>query len=484
MRNRNFILIFTALVGMATCPKAVFSQNTTSPQQPLKLSYYSRFTDSETTRDMTPAKPATEAENQLDGQAQLPANLPPAPGAVAEHSPVYDLEPSCLADPTCLPDCGLEEDFRLFRKGSRLKFSGFVDSGLHTNAFGATTRYFPDGDGMDYNSGNGPVFMPAQSSTSFGMRQLFGSLEREMDCSNGLDWGFRSDIMYGTWGYDIQSYGDETFDYGWGQGDYGFGIFQLYGEVGYGRLSAKYGKFGTPIGLESTDSWDNFFDSRSLIFNLEPTTHTGALAAFELTDNLTLSGGWTAGIDSGFTNRYRDNALLAGLDWTLSDKSSAYYYISTGRLENGFDKDGDPRFDPGITHTDYFIHSLVFEHALTERLTWAVQYNLTNYNASNGERASAYGINNHLICRFNDKWALGLRAEWMRDNGILAYENAAGDSVNSDYLELTLGLNFNPTEHLRIRPEIRYDHSYKNAIFNYGTKYEQLSGGFAVLYGF
>jgi hypothetical protein len=300
------------------------------------------------------------------------------------------------------------------------------------------------------------------------MNQLWGRLIREMDCENSLDWGFRADLLYGMNGYGVQSV--DSFDSGWGSGDYGLGFHQLYAELGYGKLSARYGKFGTPIGWEESPSWNNFFYSHSYCFNIEPCTHTGAMLYYQLTDGLKLAGGWTSGMENSFANRFGDQSVLAGFELALTEKSTFYYYMTQGRMNDSFG---------GGYRTDYFIQSLCFEWLPTENLTYVFQYNLHNANEFGGDRLSAYGINNHLIYWIDDKWGAGFRAEWLRDNGVLGYEGN-----NSDYVQLTLGLNFNPTEHLRIRPEIRYDHAYKNPIFASGTKKEQLSGGFAILYGF
>ena len=373
------------------------------------------------------------------------------------------------------PVCGTSgcSSVGLFGNSSRLRFSGWVESGLYTNAYGATSLYGPSGEGLLSNSGNGPNFGSGLRTTNYNINQLWGRFTREMDSTRGLDWGLRADLIYGMNGYGVQS--EDAFDNGWGRDDYGFGFHQLYGEIGYKNLTARYGKFGTPIGWEETASWDNFFYTHSYCFNIEPCTHTGAMVYYRVTDGLKLAGGWSAGMENSFSNRYGDQSLITGLELEVTKNSMLYYYMTQGRMNDSFG---------GGYVTDFFNQSICFEWNPTDKWTYVIQYNLNNSNELSGERLSAYGINNHLIYNFCDKWGLGFRAEWLRDNGVLAYEDSRRTSNNSDYVELTLGLNYNPTEHLRIRPEIRYDHAFKNAIFAHGTKNEQFSGGFAVLYGF
>ena len=416
----------------------------------------------------TGLQPILHSEYIIPGEENRLSTPPSLPEVLVEHWDEWGTW-GCQDSPVC--SSSRDASFGLFRNGSRLKLTGWVESGLYTNAHGATSRY--DADGFMRNSGNGPNFGAGLRTTDYNMNQLWGRLIREMDCANSLDWGFRADLLYGMNGYGVQC--EDSFDHGWGRGDYGLGFHQLYGELGYKKLSARYGKFGTPIGWEETASWDNFFYSHSYCFNIEPCTHTGAMLYYQLTDNLKLAGGWTAGMENSFANRYGDQSLLAGLELALSKNSMFYYYMTQGRLNDSFG---------GGYATDYFIQSLCFEWNLTDKWTYVCQYNLNNSNELGGDRLVAYGINNHWIYQMDDKWGIGFRAEWLRDNGVLAYTDASGNSNDSDYVALTLGLNFNPTEHLRIRPEIRYDHAYKTPIFAHGTKNEQFSGGFAVLYGF
>jgi hypothetical protein len=383
------------------------------------------------------------------------------------------------------PACGSWEDstFRLFRGGSRLKLSGWVEAGLYAHAHGATSKYGPNGEGLLSNSGNGQLFGPGRRTTNFNMSQLWGRLIREMDCENGLDWGFQADMVYGMDGYDIQT-GNDSFDSGWGSGDYGLGFHQLYGEMGYKKLSVIFGKFGTPIGWEDTLAWNNYFYSFSSAGSIEPCTHTGAVFYYQLTDGLKLAGGWATGMENSFANPFGDKSLIAGFELAFTKKSTIYYYMTKGRMNVPSSGNARSFFLPYQQTTNHFIQSLCFEWLLTEKLTYVLEYNLNNSNDVGGDRRSAYGINNHLTYRLHEKWGVGLRAEWLQDNGILEYEDAKGVSNHSDYVELTLSLNFFPTERLHLRSEIRYDHAYKNPIFAYGTKNEQFSGGFAILYGF
>ncbi len=370
----------------------------------------------------------------------------------------------------CDSACG-SSTFKLFRGGSRLKVNGWVEAGIIGNSHGA-----------DFNGG---TFLYAPGTSKFNLNQLWLAVEREMDSSKGFDWGAKLDYLFGMQGPGAQSYGDESFDYNWDTSDdYGSGINQLYGTLGYKKFSINIGKFSTPIGWEGTASWSNFFYSHANSYYIEPTSHTGFLARYAVNDWLTVFGGWTTGHEN-FSNRYNDNAFLGGVEAQVTEKLKLYYYLSNGRQHDGLMRDGETWRNGSIIDgaplgdNDYFIQSLVWELQISDKWYYVGYWDLNNSNCEN-VRWSAYGINNHLIYTINDKWAVGLRFEWFRDNGGPA---SWLNDTPSDYYEYTLGVNWNPTDHLRIRPEIRYDVAKGATPFG-NDRGDQFSGGFGILYGF
>lgn len=407
---------------------------------------------------------------------------------------------SCDPQPSEKAECGdcsaTEEDgpdYTLtFSTGCRkttLKYGGWVEAGVLANAHGSTGLF-----------GNGPMHAPEHGRTDFNMHQLFLYVEKELDCKDKLDWGGRVDLMYGVTSILAQSHTDQSFDYGWGgntvqglfdgnDGDYAASIYQAYGQLGCGDLSVKYGKFVTPIGWEATTARDNFFYSHSLAYWIEPSNHVGAVADYALTEKLTLSGGWTASHENGFLNRYGDSAFLGGLTYALTDKLTCYYYINAGRRNNGVYL-GESRFDQTVSHQKYSIQSFCFEWKPTDKFTYVFQYNLRNdaaIDAGTQMNYSTYSINNHFLYSLTDQWGIGLRAGWLRDNG--GYGYVLPGPGTTDYYELTLGLNWNPTKHWSFRPEIRYDWSKGAeipfaAVEGNGTERNQLMGGIGMVYIF
>ena len=370
--------------------------------------------------------------------------------------------PACdPCEPVCDPcdPCGSGGSSSLFTLG------GWIDMGVYTNSRG-------------FNN-NGPMHASSTRRNDFVLSQLYLSAAKEMDTRRGLDWGARADFVYGAHADGMQT-GDGTFDAGWGMNRSGYAVsaYQLYGTLGYHDLSVKVGKFGTPVGWEGSASKDNFFYSHSYCYWIEPATHMGILADYKLSDRLTISAGWTTGADSSFDNPYGKSALLTGFEYALADDATVYYWINAGKTREDYNE-----------WTDYFVQSLCFELALTDRFTYVNQYNLRNDNVRGGDRTSAYGINNHFLYKLNDQWSVGTRFEWLRDNCGYVTDDT------SDYYQVTLGLNWNPWENVSIRPEVRYDWCRggvtpfgPSAVFGdypiQGIRSEQVSGGCGIVLSF
>ena len=367
------------------------------------------------------------------------------------------------------------------RCAKRFRFDGWVEAGIMTNSHGTTRS-----DGGANYGGNGPMHVTGNRRNDVVLQQIYMYGEKELDASNGFDWGFRTDFLYGNDAEAAQSVGDRSFDYDWGSNRHGYGLscYQLMGSVGYKNLTVRGGKFITPIGWEGVAAKDNFFYSHSYCYWIEPSTHTGILGDFAVNDRLTVTGGWTTGINNGFKNRFDDSGYIAGLSYALTSKTNLIYYVTQGDTNNGQYNTGEWVFGiPDVDKSKYYIQSFVFEWKPTNCFTYVMQYNLRNDSChfNNGapiERTSAYGINNHFLYQLTNKVGVGARVEWLRDNGT----NIINDPAN--YFGITYGLNWNPNRHWSVRPEVRFDWADNGKPFADGEKSSQATGGIGMLYIF
>ena len=176
------------------------------------------------------------------------------------------------------------------------------------------------------------------------------------------------------------------------------------------------------------------------------------------------------GWDSGFENNNDASTFLGGLSFQLTERASLTWAVTAG--------------DFGAGSGDVYMNSLVFDYALTDRLTYIFQHDLGNNSNLGAGDNEWYGINQYLLYQINDCWGAGLRFEWLRDDD---GTRVIGGN-DGDYYEVTAGLNYRPHANVVIRPELRYD-SYEGALgggqpFNESRNNTQFSGGFDVIFTF
>jgi hypothetical protein len=364
-------------------------------------------------------------------------------------------DPWTLPQPKCL-------------SSHNITVGGYLSGGIYSNQWGAAS--------------NGPLgFNNVGDGATFNQFDFFA--ERKINTEDGkFDIGGRVDYMFGADAQDVQCFGDHSFDYGWNTSrDYGSAMPQLYTEVGYDKLSAKIGRFWTPIGYEVSPATGNFFYSHSYSFSYgEPITHTGVLTQYKMNDKITVYNGWVDGWDSGFDDDNSGSMYLGGIALTLSEKATFSWYCSAGDFGNG-------TAYAGAMSGNLYENNFVFNYKLNDKWTYGFAHDLgSNYDLANGgEDNQWYGLTNYLFYKVNDCLSYGGRFEWFQDpQGARIANGAAGN-----YYELTAGFNWKPHANIMIRPEIRYDwyEGFANATalpFNDGTATTQLSGGFDAIFTF
>jgi hypothetical protein len=335
--------------------------------------------------------------------------------------------------------CGAIEGFSLASllgmEDSGIDIGGWSQWGYHDRATPLSPNY---GDGLSFND------VPHQLNA----QQQWIYLGKEADGSNGWDWGFRFDGMYGTDAQKTQAFGNpgSQWDNSWDNGVYGWAVPQAYAEVAVGDFSVKAGHFFTLIGYEVVPATGNFFYSHALtMFNSEPFTHTGVLTTYKGIDGVTLYNGWTAGWDTGFTNANGGSNYLGGVGLDLLDSLTVTYILTYGNFglrDGGAD--------------DSYSHSVVFDFSLSDNLKYIFQTDLMSADdipddpgtPARDESVSndQLSINQYLIYKWNDLLSFGGRVEWWKDSGTSHYE-------------ATGGVNVHVLNNLIFRPEIRKDWS-------------------------
>jgi hypothetical protein len=288
------------------------------------------------------------------------------------------------------------------------------------------------------------------------LNQIDFTIERLVDYrKNQFDIGFRAELIWGADAGIIHSNG--LFD--WYDGirdpENQWDLVQAYVDVvvpvGTG-LRLRLGKFVNFVGYETINPTTGGivdFYSRSLIFFNYPFTHTGIIGTYDLNQDLTL----TLGISRGDNQSTDDNndmiSFLGSINWVINDQWALYFSNSTGPEQPDNDDDLRATFDATLFHTP------------TQDLTAAfnLYYVFEEAAAVGGDDASLLALALLAAYDINEMLTLKGRVEWMHDD-----DNYRLGPVEDIY-EATVGLTIRPLpndewgRNLKIRPEVRWDHS-------------------------
>ncbi len=512
MKIQHLCLALTCIIGFSTSvlaeqPSRSVARFSAFKQQPaanqdVPLADIDPFGDeSASTKEQTPiepSRPRNESSDQSSIFAEPTHRSPAAPRAVALPNCGAAAcaggcaEPTCNATAAaCAPTCGCGAAACQECDGCGASGCGGCDceSGGGCNLFGGC-KLLGGCELGDAHTVWGHMFdcetwmtvggwvqggYTSQSTGLFNtnpdqvnIHQSWVYLERVADGSDGLDWGYRTDIMYGTDADDTQAFGNPpgTWDYlnGWDYGIYGWALPQLYGELAYSDFSVKVGHFYTLVGYEVVTAPDNFFFSHAMtMYNSEPFTHTGAVATYSASENLEVYGGWTLGWDTGFSQFNQGSSWLGGLSYSLGEDASLTYISTYGNF--------------GARGRDAYSHSVVLDLNLTEKLNYVFQSDYLRASAVTTNKVLTgkednVGINQYLFYNISDCVALGGRMEWWKGDTITGFEPHDGTlpaSGSHSYYEATAGVNVRPHANFVCRPEVRYDWSpalnYEELVF-------------------
>lgn len=331
---------------------------------------------------------------------------------------------------------------------------------------------------------NGPY--NAVDSTTPVFNQAYLVLEMERPENSDFDIGGRIDVLYGNDFFLAQSIGFETNPDGsrkWNSSEmYGLAIPQAYLEVGGDTLFVQLGHFYTVVGYEGVPSAYNFFYSHAYSYQFAgPFTQWGGLVTWLPADNWEIQGGPVNGWNT--LDATTDNVEFLGKAKYTSDAKDwwASFAIITGNMPNNA-----PIF-PGLAPAvgNRTRYSLIVDKKLDENLEYLFHqwFGCQQDGTPTGSTANWYGIDQYLFYTLNDRWKLGGRFEWFRDEegtrvGLNRSGNPNKPPLPGNYFSFTVGPNYSPSPNLVIRPEVRYDTYNGSALpFDDGQKTQQLMFG-------
>jgi len=316
------------------------------------------------------------------------------------------------------------------------------------------------------------------------LNQIDLTIQRDVSASvkdHKFDVGFNFETIYG---------GDARFIHGNGANFYGsaspqldpdeqFDIVQLYTDIsvpiGNGML-IRAGKMVTHMGYEVINPTGNALYSHSFLFGYAiPFTHTGVMVFYNISDKLSVMGGFSRGWNQELKDNNSDTIDgLAQVTYKLSDKTTLIFNGTAGPEAAG---------DPGNW---WWVGDVILTQQITDQLSIALNgdYGWYEHGSANGTAAMWYGLAAYAGYKINDMFTINARGEWYDDQ-----DGFTLAGTPNTFYEATLGLAIKPLpgddigRNLLIRPEVRYDYS-NQAFFDGGTDHGQFTFALDAIFTF
>ncbi len=313
--------------------------------------------------------------------------------------------------------------------------------------------------------------------------------EREVDSvqRDHVDWGFRVSMLYGTnyrWMTAGGWYSDQLLErnelYGFDTPEF---YFELYAPgLGEGSI-LRLGRWVATPDIEVQFAFDNYLATHSLMFSYDTYTVTGAMLTTMLNDQWQVQGGVHAGTDMA---PWFEGATLTGtlgVRWVAADNDDSVYLVMNAINDakfQRFEQDGQPAGADNYNYVtgtwqhrvDADIHTKFQGIALWQRdAVVGGRPSLgpvRSFGGGGGIGADipgttwSYGLLNYSMLRLDDRSFVTMRNEWWRD------EDGARTGFAGNYTEHALGLTFNATPSVQVRPEAVYYRNWDTRTFDLG----------------
>lgn len=243
-----------------------------------------------------------------------------------------------------------------------------------------------------------------------------------------------------------------------------------------GGMDVKVGRMNTIIGYNGfLAPYRPFYSSDYQFFYSQDGAFTGFLTNLHVNSQLEIWNGMTFGANTFFTKRSENSICYIGqVNYWLTEEKRT-------RLTASLYCGPDAIFAaPGMAGDFDTVVELRLQHAWNEYFTQVVQSNMgwdTNTPVGTG---SWYGLYTIGILHLNCEWDTLFRLDWFDD------VNGTRTGINTNYGEVTFGVNWHPNKYLELRPEIRGDFAGKPAFGGGGIPSDrsQLTGVISALIKF
>ena len=243
-------------------------------------------------------------------------------------------------------------------------------------------------------------------------------------------------------------------------------LLQGYVSYAHGPVTVIGGRFLTLAGAEVIDSSANFNATRGLLFNFQPTYHTGVRGSYKVSDSLSLTGGLMNSIGIGNQDQNTGNGETKTVELNG--------VLSTGPLTNALTvyigDEGSPKDSGRATLID-----LVSTYALSPATTLVLNADYGSFEVAKDDNADFYGLALYGNQKLGKACRVAARAEYVHNN-----DTPFGRNLSA----YTLTYGHTVAEGLEVMAEARIDDSGADKFYATADGNTQIIGTIKAVYKF
>lgn len=332
---------------------------------------------------------------------------------------------------------------------SSTTISGFVDTSAQWN--------------LGTGNANNPAipFNGASKADGFNLNYVQLTIQKPLEASDNWAAGYRVDLGFGD---DLRGFGSAFSNDNNGTGTShtpgNVGIKQAYvalrAPVGNG-LDLKMGAFDTIIGYETFERINNPHYTHSYGYGIEPTSHTGLLASYQLTELIGVSGGIANTRSPGINTRSnptKAESYKTYLGSITLKAPDSFGFLAGSMLYAGIINGADNSDSASqVAKQNYYVGATI--NSPWSGIKFGVAYDYVGNGHVGTTIASAHGdaVSIYSSIKATEKLTFLVRGEHFEQSSTLA-----GAGLPTRVLALTGTAQYDLWANVISRLEIRWDH--------------------------
>ncbi len=386
-------------------------------------------------------------------------------------------------------------------KDSGVHFYGWLD---FSGNLSTSDKSNPSSPGPGGNAGAPGANFPLaydQRPNRMELNQAVLYVERTADefQTDHIDWGFRVSAVYGLdYSYMISKglFASQILrDHHW----YGYDMPMMYGTIYIPNvamgMNITFGRVISEADIEAQLAPNNLMSSHSLLYAFDPYTQEGIFSTIKLNKNWIIQAGIANGGDVAIWEKDPGNQPTGTVMVQYQSSNGKFsFYGGANQFNNG---------EWGYNNLQQYVGTLSYKFNEKIWTSWESWY-MYQFDAKSGPTASVPNINGNYPQQVHNGYAPtpynGYAPEWatlnytmfrLGPNTFFTVRNEMFDDIvgersgfNTIYSEHAIGLTYWPSKIICIRPELRFDHSYYARAYDLGTRHNQATAQFDVVFYF